>query len=287
MHPNIVEHIEVLLHRDEGGKIKQKLEDAFNEGVLRGRRPKLFPSRFICLAMEFMDRGTVQNFIDKQLLTVTCIAAIAHQIASGLAFMHSKKRTHNDVKPENILLCAAPQGDHLIAKLADLGLADHSMDQRRDKDLFAYTIWCMGLSRNFERCPQTREDRSAACTQFTKVSTSNRSERDLLRTLHAIIEGLWVRDDMPIGQAKDMLPSRNLKIRLPGDRWQAAELESSAELELHKRAARKHETLGRRSRALTATTMDADGESGDEQVQAQHPGLACFSRSGELKGKPM
>lgn len=285
VHPNIVEHIEVLLHRDEGGQIRRKLEDAFNEGILRGKRPKLLPTRFICLAVEFMDRGTVQNFIDKQLLTVTCIAAMTQQIACGLAFMHKKKRTHNDVKPENILLCAAPQGDHLIAKLADLGLADHSMDQRRDRDLFAYTVWCTALTRKFERCPQTREDRQVACTQFAKLSRTDLPEQQLLRSLHTILEGLWLRDDVPIEQAKDILPNRKLKIQVPDDHRHVAELESSAELELHLRAARKHETLGRRARVLTTTAMELDGESGDEQLHVQRPGLVSFSKSGELKGK--
>merc|ERR1712225_137226 len=96
VHPNIVEHIEVIMHRDEDGEIRRKLTQAFDTGVLTGRRPKFFPMVYFCLAIEYMDRGNVQNFIDKGFLTTECIGAIAYQIASALAFMHKKKRTHND-----------------------------------------------------------------------------------------------------------------------------------------------------------------------------------------------
>merc|ERR1719183_1533331 len=117
-----------------------------------------------------MDRGTVQNFIDSGHLTIESLGAISQQVASALAFMHKKKRTHNDIKPENILLCTGPDGSCLLAKLADLGLAEHSLDQRRDRTLFAYTLWCVGLERTFERCPQESDRRMEACHLFSKAT---------------------------------------------------------------------------------------------------------------------
>merc|ERR1719437_23422 len=100
-----------------------------------------------------MDRGTLQDSIDKEMLTIGCIVAITHQVAAALAYMHKKKRTHNDIKPENILLRLAPDGSGLVAKLADMGLAGHSLDRTRDRALFAYTVFCTGLRDRFGKCP--------------------------------------------------------------------------------------------------------------------------------------
>ena len=46
-----------------------------------------------------------------------------------------------------------PGKDHLKVKLADLGLAEHSIDRKRDCDLFAYTVLC----RDFFFCKTTSD----------------------------------------------------------------------------------------------------------------------------------
>jgi hypothetical protein len=238
-HPNIVEHLEIIMHYDEDGAIRRRLVDAFDRGILTGRRPKFFPTTYFCLAIEYMDRGNVQNFIDKGLLEVEGLAAIAHQVASALAFMHKKKRTHNDIKPENILLCLGPQGDCLLAKLADLGLADHSMDQRRDRALFAYTVWCAGLHRQFERCPATDNDRVAACDRFSKaVPSTSKRDQNLWRGLSQVIEGMWLGTDLTMRSVEDMKVLQNLKIKAPVCRKTTDELEDCAKREIGKRQER-------------------------------------------------
>ena len=50
----------------------------------------------------YMDRGTVQDLMDQDVLPLESIGAVTRQISAALAFMHKKKRTHNDIKPEII-----------------------------------------------------------------------------------------------------------------------------------------------------------------------------------------
>merc|ERR1711904_766108 len=100
-----------------------------------------------------MDRGTVQDLMDQDILTQESMGAITKQISSALAFMHQYKRTDNDIKLENILLRSSKCHICLIAKLADFGLANHSVDRKRDCELWGYTIWCMSLKHKFVKVP--------------------------------------------------------------------------------------------------------------------------------------
>merc|ERR1719335_1455418 len=61
VHPNIVEYVEAVMHRDNDKEIEQFLDNGFKSGALKGKRPKLFPDCYFCLALEYMNRGTVQN----------------------------------------------------------------------------------------------------------------------------------------------------------------------------------------------------------------------------------
>lgn len=51
----------------------------------------------------FAPLGNVKSLIDKKKLNYDQINACFHQIAIGLAYMHSKNVVHRDIKPENML----------------------------------------------------------------------------------------------------------------------------------------------------------------------------------------
>mmetsp|Transcript_107333 Transcript_107333/g.303451 ORF Transcript_107333/g.303451 Transcript_107333/m.303451 type:complete len:478 (+) Transcript_107333:907-2340(+) len=234
-HPNIVQYVDALMHRDVNMEIETILQRGFDTGVLTGRRPKFFPTCYFCLALEYMDRGTAQSFLDKFLLTTDCIGAITRQIASALSFMHKQKRTHNDIKPENILLRTAPDGSSLVAKLADLGLANHSLDRGRDHELFAYTIWCMGLSRGFQKCPAAEGDRrAAAIKQFQQGAPAEPKRRAVWGALTNVVTGLW-GGTMEMEQVADMRELKPLKIKVPEGKETLETLEASARLDLSRR----------------------------------------------------
>jgi len=188
-HEHIVDYKDLLCHRDSEQEIRNLLEQAFAQGTLKGRRPAQFPEAYLCLILEFMDRGTVEDLMESGTLCPRSAAAIVQQVATALAFMHKQKRTHNDIKPANILLMQAPGGGgHLIAKLADLGLAAYSDDDKRDKSLFGYTIWVMALNRKFEKCPCERHEEYLRAMADAEPAGH---ARDTWRALHDATTGLW------------------------------------------------------------------------------------------------
>lgn len=190
---NIVKIKEVILHRDVDQEVQRLLEANFENGTLTGRKPQRWPSLWVALFSEYADAGSLQHLMDKRLLdAVEGTGAVATQVANALSFMHQKRMTHNDVKPENILLCRKNGSDGLVAKLADLGLAQHSTDRSRDAELHAYTIWCAGLLQQFQSCPNQDEQRSYL-QQWNEKSLRGASQREqqIWQQLATVLLGLW------------------------------------------------------------------------------------------------
>ncbi|XP_026168030.1 receptor-interacting serine/threonine-protein kinase 3-like isoform X2 [Mastacembelus armatus] len=72
------------------------------------------------IVMDFMQRGSVQD-LQKDLSGPPpwpLAFRLAHQVAVGMNFLHSKKLMHSDLKPSNVLLT-----DDFNAKLADFGFS--------------------------------------------------------------------------------------------------------------------------------------------------------------------
>ncbi|KAG2432963.1 hypothetical protein HXX76_008691 [Chlamydomonas incerta] len=93
------------------------------------------------LIMEYCDRGCLQDAVDRGWLRVSpalessgprmdAVLATAVELASALAFLHSKDIVHGDMSAWNVMLCtsgstAAVGGRGFVAKIADFGLARH------------------------------------------------------------------------------------------------------------------------------------------------------------------
>ena len=78
----------------------------------------------LLLVTELMERGSLQSLLDKDATGEFRWGArgcgVAHDVCSGLSFLHSKDIAHLDLKPDNILI-----DKNNRAKLGDVGLATH------------------------------------------------------------------------------------------------------------------------------------------------------------------
>merc|ERR1719436_865295 len=115
----------------------------------RTKRSK-FPDRYLCLTQEYLNRGTVQDWMDKRMLSTGGILVVLQKVATALSYMHQKQVTHNDIKPENVMLHQEVDGDgKIIVKLGDLGLARKSTDRSADFWQYGMTAFCMILGEKF------------------------------------------------------------------------------------------------------------------------------------------
>ena len=73
------------------------------------------------LAMEYLEGGSLRDWMRKGGLALEEVVSISIQVAEGLAALHAVGVVHRDIKPENILLTASGE-----AKIADLGVARYA-----------------------------------------------------------------------------------------------------------------------------------------------------------------
>ncbi|EKM54989.1 uncharacterized protein PHACADRAFT_255260, partial [Phanerochaete carnosa HHB-10118-sp] len=79
---------------------------------------ELFEGRF-CLVTEWMPHGNIMDFIETNSFVFGEVKQFVAEIASALAYLHSKNVVHGDLHVRNILIDA---GRHV--RLADFGLSD-------------------------------------------------------------------------------------------------------------------------------------------------------------------
>ena len=74
----------------------------------------------IMICLELMDKGTLDDFIQKSYGDVSLRKrfSLCKSLISGIRRIHSKGITHKDLKPDNIFL-----DEELDLKIGDLGLA--------------------------------------------------------------------------------------------------------------------------------------------------------------------
>merc|ERR1719171_2259435 len=153
----------------------------------------------------------MEDLTRQQALTLEGLGAVARQVASALAFVHKKKRVHNDVKPANILLHDAggrggSGGRALLAKLADFGLADLAEEAQpvRDYELFGLTIFSAATQEAFKKYDRAAlEDYVARLAEKlghadTPATASSpeacRGVEQLRRQLPATLRRIWKRE---------------------------------------------------------------------------------------------
>lgn len=101
----------------------------------------------VCMVMEYMDGGTLQQFISRgQALSESSLAAVARSVLRGLAEMHAKHQIHRDIKPSNILV-----DRHGRVKISDFGVVRELTRTGSLATTFTGTLTYMSPERITER----------------------------------------------------------------------------------------------------------------------------------------
>lgn len=147
-HRNIVEYLNVYLYGDENQTFKKKLQDGYRDGKLKSDiQRKSFPTHYVCMTIEEMNCGSVQGWLDKEILNPQGMMVVLQEVAAALAYMHSNEITHNDMKPENIFLHT--DGRRIVSKLGDLGLAEKSTNTTSDVTRYGMTGFSMATGEKY------------------------------------------------------------------------------------------------------------------------------------------
>eukprot|EP00927_Polykrikos_kofoidii_P027980 TRINITY_DN24500_c0_g1_i1.p1 TRINITY_DN24500_c0_g1~~TRINITY_DN24500_c0_g1_i1.p1 ORF type:complete len:255 (-),score=35.94 TRINITY_DN24500_c0_g1_i1:195-959(-) len=187
-HPHIVavDYRDILLHADEDQAIAKLLLSGMKEGKFRPAKRTALPDHYICLLQEFMNRGTVQSWMDENILSPAGLLTVMLHVARALAYMHQSGVTHNDVKPQNILLSEETNGPstEIIAKLGDLGLAVKSTDRSNDFNQYGMTVFCMTTGEKFGTRKFAAEKLQEFVAEVTEL-THNATGEHMLGLPHA------------------------------------------------------------------------------------------------------
>jgi len=213
VHPHIAACKQVAMHRDSDSDIVRCLETGVTDGRFAGRRPSLFPESYVCIVSEFLDQGTLQTLMDTQAVTPECMAAIVRQVSSGLAFLHSRCRTHEDLGPSTVLFKRLPRkNDKLVVKLANAGLARRSAERQFDHSLFGSLVCFMGVDGPFQHY-QAVEEQARALTDFRDAAPKGQGWQ-LWNSLSDLINWLW-RGEVNMAEVECMEVLQGHEVRVP------------------------------------------------------------------------
>lgn len=91
---------------------------AFNSPFILRFMGAFYDEGEIVLALEYMERGSLQHLVKKRgPMPAHYLKVVANSMANGLAVLHSARKVHRDIKPDNALM-----DKNGFVKLADFGL---------------------------------------------------------------------------------------------------------------------------------------------------------------------
>ncbi|CAH1422148.1 unnamed protein product [Lactuca virosa] len=98
---------------------------------------EIIENRF-CIYLEYVHPGAINKYVKEHCgaLTESVVRNFTRHILSGLAYLHSKKTVHRDIKGANLLVDASG-----VVKLADFGLAKHLSAHSNDLSLKGSPHW--------------------------------------------------------------------------------------------------------------------------------------------------
>jgi len=106
----------------------------------------------ISVCLEYMDGGSLQDVVrGGGCQCESVLAGLARQMLRGLAFLHSKRHIHRDIKPGNILMCSGRGttngSDGAAVKISDFGLSKELEKGHSLADSFLGTFHYMSPER--------------------------------------------------------------------------------------------------------------------------------------------
>ncbi|KAA8531737.1 hypothetical protein F0562_006546 [Nyssa sinensis] len=91
-----------------------------------------------CIYLEYVHPGSINKYVSEHCgaITESVVRNFTRHILSGLAYLHSKKTIHRDIKGANLLVDA-----YGVVKLADFGMAKHLTGQVSNLSLKGSPYW--------------------------------------------------------------------------------------------------------------------------------------------------
>ena len=100
----------------------------------------------ISIVMEYMDRGTLMDFIGKARKEEHQVWRFLSHISCGLEYLHNRAPEpilHRDIKPDNILGKTCPRTGQIVLKLADFGIAKLLKKKHLEEFYTASVVGCV------------------------------------------------------------------------------------------------------------------------------------------------
>lgn len=115
-------------------KILRNLE---HPNIVQYLGSEVIDDRF-CIYLEYVHPGSINKYIRDhcEAVTESVVRNFTRHILSGLAYLHSKKTVHRDIKGANLLVDSSG-----VVKLADFGLAKHLSPHVTDLSLKGSPHW--------------------------------------------------------------------------------------------------------------------------------------------------
>jgi serine/threonine protein kinase len=90
--------------------------------------------------MEYVPYGELSSYFqDHGMIPEDLVKSITRQLLHALQYLHRRKITHRDIKPDNILVASL---DPLKVKISDFGLSKVAQDETFLKTFCGTLIYC-------------------------------------------------------------------------------------------------------------------------------------------------
>lgn len=113
------------------------LQQLKHQNIVQYYGSEIMEDRF-CIYLEYVHPGSINKYVREHCgaMTESIVRNFTRHIVSGLAYLHSTKTIHRDIKGANLLVDASG-----VVKLADFGLAKHLSSCATDLSLKGSPHW--------------------------------------------------------------------------------------------------------------------------------------------------